>query len=91
MNAFSRWLNTFLQEKKIDLDSPIDVTDREGTPHWMTVGVIVEALHNANDREQAAVKNTLVKIDFLNGNVYPFFAYLAVCMANTRLDQMEAA
>jgi hypothetical protein len=73
------------------LDSPIDVTDREGTPHWMTVGVIVEALHNANDREQAATKNKLVEIDFRNGKVYPFFEYLAVCMVNVRLDRMEMA
>lgn len=91
MNAFSRWLNTFVQEKKIDLERSIDVVDRKDIPHWMTVGVIVEALHNAPAREQAAIKNKLVEIDFRNGNVYPFFEYLAVCMANVRLDQMEAA
>jgi len=71
-----KWLDTFLSEKGIDLETPIDVMGESGM-NYMTVGVVVEHIFIATPQEQAAIKDQLVKIDFHNASVMDFLIYLA--------------
>lgn len=80
MATFNQWLDTFIEEKGIDLERSFEV---DGPSGWnlIPVGCVVEAIHGAPRHEQAAIKNTLVKIDFHNGDVYHFLRHLAGAIA----------
>tara|TARA_R110000803_G_C11739021_1_gene290756 strand:+ start:267 stop:515 length:249 start_codon:yes stop_codon:yes gene_type:complete len=73
---FNNWLNTFLSEKGIDLDQPINVEGESGL-NFMTVENIVEFIKVTSAGEQKAIKNTFVMIDFKNGDVLHFIKHLA--------------
>lgn len=77
---FETWLRTFIDEKNIDTEHVLDVTGPSG-PNAIPVGCIVEAMLAAPAHEQAAIKTTLVKIDFVNGDVLHFFRHLARAIA----------
>jgi hypothetical protein len=81
MSAFNNWLDTFIQEKGIDLEQRFDV---EG-PVWGTnsfdYGVIVEHIKIAGKDEQNEIRDTIVKIDFANGDVKHYFRHLAQALA----------
>jgi len=47
----------------------------------MTVGNVVNAIKMTTSNEQAAIKNTLVKIDFINSSVIDYIKYLAKAIA----------
>ena len=73
---FNNWLDTFLSEKGIDLDQPINVEGESGL-NFMTVENIVEFMKVTSSGEQKAIKNTFVMIDFKNGDVLHFIKHLA--------------
>jgi|TARA_R110001632_G_scaffold17376_3_gene55124 hypothetical protein len=73
---FNNWLDTFLSEKGIDLDQPINVEGESGL-NFMTVENIVEFMKVTSAGEQKAIKNTFVMIDFKNGDVLHFIKHLA--------------
>ena len=80
---FSKWLDTFLSEKGVDTEHIFEV---EG-PRWGTnvipFSVVVAAAKTASLREQMIIKDTLVKIDYRNGDVMHFFNHLAQGLAKT--------
>jgi hypothetical protein len=47
----------------------------------MTYKTIYEHILIANDQEQKQIKDMIVKIDFLNGNVLKFFKHLGNAIA----------
>jgi len=77
---FTTWLNTFLNEKQIDLEESFEVTGPSGV-NLMHYENVVEAMHFAPASEQAQIKNTLVKIDFKNGDVKHFLRHLGGALA----------
>jgi len=80
MKNFDKWLDTLLEEKGIDPESTIAFdgpSAKSGTYNFMMLDVVVEALKNTSPAEQAAVKNMLVKIDFVNGDVVDYLRHLA--------------
>ena len=77
---FINWLDTFLDEKNIDLDREFEVEGPSGT-NFIPVACVVEAIKQTVGAEQAEIKNTLVKIDYLNGDVYHFLNHLAGALA----------
>ena len=79
--SFDKWLDTFLEEKGIDLGKII-IVDGEYGANFIPVECVVEAMKATTKEEQAAIKNTLVRIDFMNGNVYHYFEHLAKALAN---------
>lgn len=81
MNAFTKWLDTLLDEKGIDLEETFEITAKGGTPNTFSYAVIVDAMKGTSPREQAAIKDTLVKIDFVNGDVRHFMRHLAGALA----------
>lgn len=80
-NAFSRWLNTFISEKGLDLDTIFEVVGPTGTTNWIPAQCIVDLMHQTSPREQAGIKAMIVRIDFANGNVMDYFKHLAKAVA----------
>lgn len=78
---FQAWFVTFCEEKQIDLSEPVPCT--EGI---LQVGDVCSVIMNCHPKEQAQIKNTLVVIDFKNGDVIDFFKFLAL-----KLDQSHKA
>jgi len=77
---FQTWLNTFIEEKGINLDAQFEVEGASGT-NFFTYGVIVEHMMIAPKTEQAQIKNVIVQIDFRNGDVLDFFRHLGKALA----------
>jgi len=77
---FNNWLDTFINEKGVDLDATFEVEGAMGA-NVMPYGVVVEAIKSAPDHEQRAIKSTIVKIDFVNGDVRHFFRHLGQALA----------
>ena len=74
-NSFANWLDTFIAEKGIDLESTFEFENDNGW-NLMPYGVVVEAIKTTIGAERANIKNTIVKIDFANGDVCHFFRFL---------------
>jgi len=77
---FSKWLDVFLYEKGIDMDETVEAEGPGGT-NWIPVGSLVELMKQAPRHEQTGIKNMLVRIDFVNGNVRDYLAHLAQAIA----------
>ena len=80
MSAFTHWIDTFIAEKGVDLEQTFDVEGASGV-NVMPYGIVIEAIKSASPREQAAIKTTIVKIDFVNGDVRHYFRHLAQAIA----------
>jgi len=75
-NAFTKWFETFLEEKNLPLAS-WEIEDESGMVHFIDSEVVIEAIKAAPASEQAQIKDVIVKIDFANGDVNHFFGHLA--------------
>lgn len=80
--AFEKWFETFLSEKDLDLDTAFEY-DVKGATHIMTAWNVVSAIIQAPKNEQAGIKNMIVKIDFVNGDVLDYFKHLGQALANS--------
>ena len=80
MTNFTKWLKTFIEEKGFDSETRFDVEGENGT-NSIPLGCVIEAINSAPSHEQAGIKNTLVKIDFMNGDALHFFKHLAGALA----------
>lgn len=78
--SFTNWLNTFIAEKNIDPEQTLRVEGESGL-NMIPVGCVIEAIQNAPASEQQQIKNTLVAIDFKNGDVLHFIRHLAQAIA----------
>lgn len=76
MKSFDRWIDTFIEEKGIDTEYLLSVDGLLGK-NYIPVGCVIEAMKEAPKNEQQAIKNMIVKIDFVNGDVVDFFRHLA--------------
>lgn len=74
-----RWLETFLDEKGFGYVD-WEIEDSTGETHMIDSDVVIEAILNAPEHEQAKVKQTLVKIDFVNASIEDYFQHLAKCL-----------
>lgn len=81
MADFATWLDTFVEEKGLDLGHRFDV---EG-PQWgwnsIPLCSVIDVAKQCSTAEQARIKDTLVQIDFRNGDAMHFFEHLAKGMA----------
>ncbi len=82
--TFDKWFETFLEEKNLPFKS-WEIEDKNGTTNFIDSDVVIEAIGTASDGEKKAIKDTIVKIDFMNGDVNHFFEHLATGLINTRL------
>lgn len=77
---FPNWLNTFIDEKGIDREQIIEAEGASGT-NYIPVQCLIDLMIQAPKHEQSAIKDTIVKIDFRNGDVLHYFAHLAKAVA----------
>lgn len=78
--TFNTWIDTFTTEKGLDMDRTFTVEGASG-PNYIPLGCVVEAIKSASKREQDQIKTTIVKIDFMNGDVCHLFNHLAKALA----------
>lgn len=87
-SAFDKWLDTFVEEKQIDLGQIIEIKTDDNI-HYFEIGNIVENIKSTTPEEQAEIKNMIVKIDFYNGDVIDYFKHLAQALAENYEKQQE--
>lgn len=78
--GFIRWLNTFNSEKGLDLEESIEVEGPSGI-NIMPLGVVIEGIKRACLKEQLKIHQTLVRLDFKNGDIIHFYTHLAKAIA----------
>ena len=81
---FINWFETFLDEKNLPAKT-WEITDSTGGWNMIDSEVVIEAIKSCGAGEQAQIKNTIVKIDFHNGDVNHFFEHLAKGLIETRI------
>ena len=79
-NSFNKWLDTFVEEKGIDLEQILEIKTENNT-HYFEVGNVIENIKATTPEEQEEIKNMIVKIDFYNGDVVDYFKHLAQALA----------
>lgn len=67
------YLEALITEKGTDLEADINLDGHFGLTWQMLVDFIVEQA----PEHHASIRTTLVKIDFLNGDVFDFLTHLA--------------
>ena len=87
-DSFIKWLDTFIEEKGIDLNDVVEITTNNNT-HFFEIGNIVEHIKATTKEEQTAIKDMIVKIDFHNGDVIDYFKHLAKALADNFEKQFE--
>ena len=78
--GFQRWLDRFLDEKGIDLDTSIEVEGPSG-PNWLRYADVVHAMKVTTAAEQKSLKTLMVKADFVNHDIRKVLAHLAQAIA----------
>ena len=73
--VFNKWLDTFIEEKGIDLEDTFELQGPSGT-NLMSYGVIIEHIKLTQGEEQKMIKDMIVKIDFKNGDIKHFLRHL---------------
>lgn len=87
-SAFNKWLDTFIEEKGIDLEQVIEIKTEDNT-HYFEIGNIIANIKATTPEEQAGIKDMIVKIDFYNGDVVDYFRHLAQALAENFEKQQE--
>ena len=78
--AFTRWLDTLVEEKGYDPETLFEVEGESGT-NWMPLAVVVDAIKATSPQEQKAIQSMLVRLDFLNRDCLDYFRHLAQALA----------
>lgn len=77
---FKKWLDTFIDEKGIDLEQGFTVPGPSGHNH-MTYQNVIDVMKQAPKHEQNGIKDMIVRIDFRNGDVTHYLRHLAQAIA----------
>jgi hypothetical protein len=75
-----KYLKNLIDEKGIDANLTFQVKGETGI-NLIPIGVVIEHILLAPIKEKRAIKDWLVKIDFVNGNVLDYFKHLAQAIA----------
>ncbi|TDA65784.1 hypothetical protein E0765_04700 [Sulfuricurvum sp. IAE1] len=83
-DPFRAWIETFLDEKGIDMGHSFTYDSDVGFA-LISVGAIVDQMCVSNANIKAAIQSKIVEIDFKNGDVLHYFRFLGQFMANQQL------
>lgn len=72
-----KWIKRFLEEKGIDEEDFIEITDDQGKFHIMPIECITEFILQMPQKIQDKIKATMAMIDFKNGNIMDYMTHLA--------------
>ena len=89
---FLNWFETFLNEKELPFQTwDIETNGPFGTEfNIIDSDTVIELIKTTAPAQQAEIKDTIVKIDVMNGDVMDFFKHLAWCFCQSQADQMAA-
>ena len=76
-----KYFRTLLNEKNISLDTVLEVEGADYGTNFIPVECVVEFMENADRATQTKMRNTLIQIDYKNGNVLHFITYIAKFIA----------
>jgi hypothetical protein len=74
--SFKLWLDTFIEEKELPMDDIFEIT-KDGNLNIFSYKSIYAYILISTPTEKEKIKKTIVKIDFLNGDVLHYFRHLA--------------
>lgn len=77
---FTKWLDTLIEEKNINLDEQFEVSGTWGV-NYMQYQNVIEAIKSTSEYEQKQIQNMLIKIDFVNGDIKHYLRHLAQAIA----------
>ena len=75
------YLKTLLLEKGISQETIIEVEGPEWGTNFIPLSAVVDFLSSLDSEAQKKAKNTLIQIDFKNGDLMHFFTYIAKFIA----------
>jgi len=78
--TFAKWIDTFIEAKEIDPDEYMEIEGPSGL-NMIPVSALVAAIESAPASERASIKDVIVRIDFVNGDVRGYFRHLAQAIA----------
>ncbi|ART70660.1 MULTISPECIES: hypothetical protein [Mycobacteriaceae] len=81
MAGFDAWIDTFVEEKGVDLEHRFDVDGPQWGWNSIPLSVVIDTAKNTSPAEQEQIKKQLVEIDFKNGDAMHFFEFLAQQLA----------
>lgn len=84
-DPFRGWLETFLSEKEISVDYTFEY-DIGSNFIIISVGAIVNQVCCLDAHTKGTVKQKIVEIDFVNGNVLDFFSFLGEYLAQQQVQ-----
>jgi hypothetical protein len=74
---FSTWLNTFIDEKQIDREQVLEVEGTVYGTNYIPVQCVLDSILTTAKEEQRAIKDMMVKIDYVNGDIVRYLKHLA--------------
>lgn len=74
--SFDKWIDTFIEEKGIDLNEIFSI-ESNGETHYFELGNVIENIKATSKEEQEEIRKMIVKIDFHNADVIDYFKHLA--------------
>lgn len=77
-----KWLDTFIKEKNLPMEEVFSI-DKNGTYNIMSYKTIYEHILITGENEQQKIKEMIIKIDFLNGDVLKYFRHLGTAIARS--------
>ena len=77
-----KWLDTFIKEKDLPMEEVFSI-DKNGTCNIMSYKTISEHILITGENEQQKIKEMIIKIDFLNGDVLKYFRHLGNAIARS--------
>ena len=75
------WIDTFINEKGLDREHVFEKTSPNGTVNLISLGRLIEAIRGTELLGLHTIRDTLVRIDFKNGDVMHYFDHLAGTLA----------
>lgn len=71
------YIETLLEEKEIDKECIEFTVKYKDQIHFVNLEFLISIMGMCSTKEAISIRNTLVKIDFANGDVLHFFEHLA--------------
>lgn len=84
---FEKWLDTFIDEKGIDLSEEFEST-RNGISMTFSYQDVVDNIKATTKEEQTQIKNKIVQLDFYNSDIKDFLKHLSTALIPDR-EQVE--
>lgn len=85
--TFRNYLTLLLKEKGISLQHTFEIpSDSLFGNHFVPMEVVLEFIESLDNQTQSKIKETLVLIDFKNGNVLHYLEYITKGMVQLKFS-----